>query len=111
MRQWLACCNRWVRKLTLIKNNLTIDNKQQNKNFASYSLVKTMRAGILVLGPMISKYHKSITSLPGGCLIGARPVNFHLNALKKLVMKYEIKKGYIHASSKGKLKGLSLIHI
>ena len=57
-----------------------------------------MRAGILVLGPLISKYHKSITSLPGGCLIGARPVNYHLNALKKLGMKYEIKKGYIHAS-------------
>ena len=52
--------------------------------------------------PMISKYHKSITSLPGGCLIGARPVNFHLNALKKLGMKYEIKKGYIHAKSRGK---------
>ena len=67
-----------------------------------------MRAGILVLGPLISKYHKSKTSLPGGCLIGARPVNFHLSALKKLGMKYEIKKGYIHASSKGKLKGTKI---
>ena len=63
-----------------------------------------MRAGILVLGPMIAKYHKSITSLPGGCTIGARPVNYHLNALKKLGMKYEIKKGYIHAKQKENLK-------
>ena len=80
--------------------------KSKKKNFfASYSLVKTMRAGILVLGPMIAKHHKSITSLPGGCLIGARPVNYHLSALKKLGMKYEIKNGYIHAKSKGKLRG------
>ena len=97
-------------KIQLLENKRTVKvscNKKL-KFLASYSLVKTMRAGILVLGPMISKYHKSITSLPGGCLIGARPVNFHLNALKKLGMKYEIKKGYIHASSKGKLKGAKI---
>ena len=97
-------------KIQLFENKRTVKvscNKKL-KFLASYSLVKTMRAGILVLGPMISKYHKSITSLPGGCLIGARPVNFHLNALKKLGMKYEIKKGYIHASSKGKLKGAKI---
>ena len=95
-------------KIKFSKNKKTVKiykTKKQNY-FASYSLVKTMRAGILVLGPLISKYHKSITSLPGGCLIGARPVNYHLSALKKLGMKYEIKKGYIHASSKGKLKAL-----
>ena len=90
------------------KKTVRISSIKNSKYLASYSLVKTMRAGILVLGPMISKYHKSITSLPGGCLIGARPVNFHLNALKKLGMKYEIKKGYIHASSKGKLKGTQI---
>ena len=90
------------------KKTVRISRIKNSKYLASYSLVKTMRAGILVLGPMISKYHKSITSLPGGCLIGARPVNFHLNALKKLGMKYEIKKGYIHASSKGKLKGAQI---
>ena len=82
-----------------------IQNKRNMKTFASYSLVKTMRGSILVLGPLISKFQKSITSLPGGCLIGARPVNYHLSALKKLGMNYEIKKGYIHAKSKGKLKG------
>ena len=90
------------------KKTVRISRIKNSKYLASYSLVKTMRAGILVLGPMISKYRKSITSLPGGCLIGARPVNFHLNALKKLGMKYEIKKGYIHASSKGKLKGAQI---
>ncbi len=94
-------------KIQFYKNKKTVKitkNKKQ-KIFASYSLVKTMRAGILVLGPMIAKHHRSITSLPGGCLIGARPVNFHLNALKKLGMRYKIKKGYIYAVSKGKLKG------
>ncbi len=90
------------------KKTVRISRIKNSKYLASYSLVKTMRAGILVLGPMISKYHKSITSLPGGCLIGARPVNFHLNALKKLGMKYEIKKGYIHASSKGRLQGTQI---
>ncbi len=87
------------------KKIVKITKNKKQKIFASYSLVKTMRAGILVLGPMIAKYHKSITSLPGGCLIGARPVNYHLSALKKLGMKYEIKKGYIYAKSKGKLRG------
>ena len=94
-------------KIKFSKNKKTVKiykTKKQNY-FASYSLVKTMRAGILVLGPLISKYHKSKTSLPGGCLIGARPVNFHLSALKKLGMKYKIKKGYIYAKSNGKLKG------
>ena len=90
------------------KKTVKISFQEKPKFIASYSLVKTMRAGILVLGPMISKYQKSITSLPGGCLIGARPVNYHLNALKKLGMKYEIKKGYIHATSKGKLKGAKI---
>ena len=97
-------------KIQFLRNKKTvkISKTTKPKHFASYSLVKTMRAGILVLGPLVAKYHKSITSLPGGCTIGARPVNYHLNALKKLGMKYEIKKGYIHASSKGKLKGTKI---
>ena len=94
-------------KIQFFNNKKTvkiIKNKKQ-KIFVPYSLVKTMRAGILVLGPMIAKHQKSITSLPGGCLIGARPVNYHLSALKKFGMKYKIKKGYIYANSKGQLKG------
>ena len=94
-------------KIILSKNKMIakIYNKKNMKSFASYSLVKTMRGSILVLGPLIAKCHKSKTSLPGGCLIGARPVNYHLAALKKLGMKYEIKDGYILAKSRGKLKG------
>ena len=94
-------------KITLSKDKKTakIYNKKNIKTLASYSLVKTMRGSILVLGPLVAKYHKSKTSLPGGCLIGARPINYHLSALKKLGMNYEIKDGYILARSKGKLKG------
>ena len=87
------------------KKTAKIINKKKMKTFASYSLVKTMRGSILVLGPLIAKYHKSKTSLPGGCLIGARPVDYHLEALKKLGMNYEIKDGYILAKSKGRLVG------
>ena len=74
-------------KIILSKDKKTakIINNKKMKTFASYSLVKTMRGSILVLGPLIAKYFKSRTSLPGGCLIGARPVNLHLTALKSLV--------------------------
>ena len=94
-------------KKNRVKNSVIIKRKNI-KTFASYSLVKTMRAGILVLGPLLSKYKKAITSLPGGCLIGARPVNFHLNALTKLGMKHEIKKGYIYANALRGLKGSTI---
>ena len=82
-----------------------IHNKTRLKTFASYSLVKTMRGSILVLGPLIARYYKSKVSLPGGCLIGARPINYHLDSLKKLGMSYVLKDGYILAKSKGRLKG------
>jgi len=95
-------------KLSKNKRIVKITKKNKQNFFASYSLVRTMRAGILVLGALVSKHQKSVTSLPGGCLIGARPVNYHLNALKKLGMKYDIKKGYIHANTKGKLKGAKI---
>ena len=86
-------------KINFNKNNLTIDNKKQNKNFASYSLVKTMRAGILVLGPLLAKFGKAKVSLPGGCAIGTRPVDIHLDALSKLGVKYKIIQGYVHAKA------------
>ena len=95
-------------KLSKDKKTVKIINNKKKKLFASYSLVKTMRAGILVLGPLISKNHKAVISLPGGCLIGARPVNYHLSSLKKLGMTYNIKQGYIHASTKKKLKGANI---
>ena len=86
-------------KISFSKNNLAIDNKKQNKNFASYSLVKTMRAGILVLGPLLAKFGKAKVSLPGGCAIGTRPVDIHLDALSKLGVKYKIVQGYVHAKA------------
>ena len=86
-------------KINFNKNNLVIDNVKQSKSFASYSLVKTMRAGILVLGPLLAKFGKAKVSLPGGCAIGTRPVDIHLNALSKLGVKYKIVQGYVHANA------------
>ena len=93
------------------RKKVRISKTKKPKHFASYSLLKTMRAGILVLGPLVAKYHKSITSFPGGCVLNGnsgRPIDLHLKALQKLGMKYEIRKGYIYAKSKGKLKGKTL---
>ena len=91
------------------KNSVKIIKTKNIHTFAPYYLVKTMRAGILVLGPLITKFKKAKTSLPGGCLIGARPINYHLNALEKLGMVYKIEKGYVHASSHSNLKGAKII--
>ena len=90
------------------KKTVKISKTKKQKYLAPYSLVKVMRGSFLSLGALLAKHHKAIISLPGGCLIGARPVNYHLSALKKLGMKYEIKKGYIHAISNGRLKGTNL---
>ena len=87
------------------KNILSIVNNKRLKTIAPYNLLKTMRAGVLVLGPLLAKYKKARVSLPGGCAIGARPVNLHLFALEKLGAKIKIKNGYIHASAKNGLKG------
>ena len=100
-------------KIQFSKNKKAVEilKTKNQKYFGSYSILKTMRAGILILGPLVSKYHKSICSFPGGCVLNGnsgRPVNLHLNALKKMGMKYEIKKGYIHARSNGKLKGTTV---
>ena len=86
-------------KIKFNQNNLVIDNIKQSKSFASYSLVKTMRAGILVLGPLLAKFGKAKVSLPGGCAIGTRPVDIHLNALSSLGVKYKIVQGYVHATA------------
>ena len=86
-------------KIKFNQNNLVIDNIKQSKSFASYSLVKTMRAGILVLGALLAKFGKAKVSLPGGCAIGTRPVDIHLDALSKLGVKYKIVQGYVHATA------------
>ena len=91
-----------------IKNNLIINNSKQSKKFASYSLVKTMRAGILVLGPLLAKFGNAKVSLPGGCAIGSRPVDIHLKALSKLGAKYKIVQGYVYATAPKGLKGTKI---
>ena len=72
---------------------------------APYDLVKTMRASILVLGPMLAHYGQAEVALPGGCAIGSRPVNLHLSALKKMGADINVENGYIEAKTKGRLKG------
>jgi len=93
-------------KIIKKKNIIKINNKD-NKiiTLAPYKLVKTMRAGVLVLGSLLTKYGKAKVSLPGGCAIGTRPVDLHLFALKKLGAKIRIKDGYIIAVAKNGLKG------
>ncbi len=90
------------------KKKLIINNNKQKKTFAAYSLVKTMRAGILVLGPLIAKFGKAKISLPGGCAIGTRPVDIHLKALSKLGVKYKINQGYVYANAPKGLVGANI---
>ena len=80
--------------------SIFIDSSKLTNLTAEYALVKTMRASILTLGPMLAKYKKAKISLPGGCAIGTRPVNLHLDALEKMGATIEVKNGYIYASAK-----------
>ena len=82
----------------------TLDNQ-----FAPYELVKTMRASILVLGPLLARYGSAKVSLPGGCAIGSRPVDQHLKALEALGAQIEVEAGYVHAKVDGRLKGGEVI--
>tara|TARA_B110000467_G_C18323026_1_gene486799 strand:+ start:1002 stop:2258 length:1257 start_codon:yes stop_codon:yes gene_type:complete len=99
-------------KTNILKKKNTIEIRNENKNIktlAPYNLVKTMRAGVLVLGPLLAKHKKAKISLPGGCAIGTRPVDLHLFALKKLGAKIKIKNGYIIAEARKGLKGANII--
>ena len=88
------------------KNFVKIEkNRKKIYTVAPYKIVKTMRAGVLVLGPLLAKYKKAKVSLPGGCAIGTRPVDLHLFALKKLGAKITIKNGYISANAENGLTG------
>ena len=92
-------------KISKNKNTIKIYNSKKIRTYLPYSISKTMRGSIICLGGLVSKYGKAISAYPGGCAIGTRPINYHLDALKKLGMKYEIKKGYIYATAKNGLKG------
>ena len=76
---------------------------------APYELVKTMRASILVLGPMVAHFGKASVSLPGGCAIGSRPVDIHLRGLEAMGADIEVANGYVHASVEGRLKGARIV--
>ena len=88
--------------------NIEVDSSTINELFAPYEVVKTMRASILVLGPLLARFGQAEVSLPGGCAIGSRPVNIHLRGLEAMGATIEVKGGYIHAKSK-RLKGAHLV--
>ena len=81
----------------------TFKSNKPKSLIAPYELVRKMRASFLILGPLLSRYGYAKVSLPGGCAIGTRPVDLHLDCLKKMGASFKIKNGYVH--------GLSLIHI
>ena len=87
--------------------DFTISSANLKDIEARYELVKTMRASILVLGPLLSKYGKARIALPGGCAIGSRPVNFHLDALKQMGASITLRNGYIEANA-SQLKGANI---
>ncbi len=87
--------------------NLEIDSTNIKEFTAPYELVKTMRSSILVLGPLLAKYGKADVSLPGGCAIGSRPVNIHLQGLQSMGADIQVEGGYIRATAK-RLKGVHL---
>lgn len=86
-----------------------INSSMVNSVTAPYDLVKTMRASILVLGPLLSRYGEANVSFPGGCAIGSRPVDLHLRGLEAMGAKIDIDAGYIKACCKGRLRGASIL--
>ncbi len=87
------------------KLNIEVDNSQINNFVAPYDLVKTMRASILVLGPLLARFGEAQVSLPGGCAIGSRPVNLHINGLRAMGADITVEGGYINGKVTGRLKG------
>lgn len=92
------------------KMQVQVDASEVNNLVAPYELVKTMRASILVLGPMLARFGQADVSLPGGCAIGTRPVDLHIKALKSMGAEITVKDGFIRARCKnGRLKGRTLV--
>ena len=88
---------------------ISVESGSLNAVTAPYDLVKTMRASILVLGPLLAKYGEANVSFPGGCAIGSRPVDLHLKGLEAMGAQIEVDQGYIKARSKGRLKGANIL--
>lgn len=102
--QSLGCESEWVGS-----NELVIIVKKPKSLEAHYDLVRKMRASFLCLGPLLAKYGEAVVSLPGGCAIGARPINFHLDAMKALGAEITLAEGYAKANAHGKLKGATFL--
>lgn len=94
---------------SLEDNRLVINCEKVDKTEATYDIVKTMRASILVLGPLLVRFGTCQVSLPGGCAIGQRPVDLHLKALEAMGAEIEIKGGYIHATAPEGLHGTTIV--
>ena len=88
--------------------DIEVNTSLINNLKARYELVKTMRASILVLGPLLARFHEAEVALPGGCAIGSRPVNLHLDCMRKLGANIDTSNGYIKASAKGGLTGANI---
>ncbi len=88
--------------------NIEVDASSIREFYAPYELVKTMRASILVLGPLLSRHGEALVSLPGGCAIGSRPVNLHIHGLAKMGADMQVEGGFIRARAK-RLKGTRLV--
>jgi UDP-N-acetylglucosamine 1-carboxyvinyltransferase len=84
---------------------MTVDPRSVDSHIAPYELVKTMRASVLVLGPLLAKFGDAEVSLPGGCAIGSRPVDLHIKGLQALGAEISVDHGFIKARSNGRLKG------
>ncbi|MDD4950608.1 UDP-N-acetylglucosamine 1-carboxyvinyltransferase [Sulfuricurvum sp.] len=94
---------------TLENHLLTIDTSTVNHTMANYDIVKTMRASILVLGPLLARFGHCEVSLPGGCAIGQRPIDLHLKAMEAMGATITIHAGYVHAVAPEGLKGAHII--
>lgn len=96
-------------KANFNSHELHINTQNINSTKATYDIVRKMRASILVLGPLLSRFRECSVSLPGGCAIGARPIDLHLSALEKMGADIEIKEGYVVATASNGLKGADII--
>ncbi len=103
MLELLGCMG--VQRIVDEKMNVQVDSSTIENLNAPYELVRTMRASILVLGPLLTRYGRAEVALPGGCAIGSRPVNQHIAALRTMGASIEVENGYIRAHADGKLKG------
>lgn len=90
------------------QDKLIIDGATVNKTLAPYELVKQMRASVLALGPLVARFGEAQVSLPGGCAIGARPVDIHIQGLERMGAIIKVENGYINAKVDGRLKGAEI---